>query len=118
MPKTRTPTSDEQREQSSPSLLTDQDLFLFNEGTHRTLQQRLGAPPLTVDGTEGTAFAVWAPNASGVSVIGDWNGWHSGQTVLHPRASSGIWEGFAPDVHRGALYKYAIEGPHGFHAEK
>src|SRR4051812_4426372 len=119
MPKTRTPTTKASRERATAfSLLTDDDLFLFNEGTHRSLQDRLGAHPRTIDGQAGTVFAVWAPNAESVSVIGEWNGWHSGQTVLSPRGASGIWEGFAPDVARGALYKYAIEGPNGFHGEK
>src|SRR3954449_8496648 len=107
MPKTRTPTSKASREAPTGfSLLTDDDLFLFFEGTHRSLQDRLGAHPRTVDGKAGTVFAVWAPNAAAVSVIGEWNGWQPGQTVLSPRGGSGIWEGFAPDVERGALYKY------------
>jgi 1,4-alpha-glucan branching enzyme len=118
MPKTRTPTSDARERITDFSLLNDDDLFLFNEGTHRSLQDRMGAHPRTIDGTAGTVFSVWAPSATAVSVIGDWNGWHTGQTVLEPRGSSGIWEGFAPDVHKGAIYKYAIDGPNGFHAEK
>src|SRR6478752_6979405 len=102
MPKTRTPTSETPREQATAfSYLTDDDLFLFNEGTHRSLQDRLGAHPRTVDGQTGTVFSVWAPNAQAVSVIGDWNGWHGGQTVLSPRGASGIWEGFAPHVGQG-----------------
>src|SRR4051812_38999772 len=117
MAKTRTPTSNGSAAVQQ-SLLSDQDLFLFNEGTHRGLQHRLGAHPVTVDGTAGTAFAVWAPNASRVSVIGDFNGWQAGEHPLAVRGSSGIWEGFAPGVARGALYKYAIDGPNGFHGEK
>src|SRR5437763_10270065 len=78
-----------------PSLLTDFDLYLFNEGTHVRVYQKLGAHPVVAeDGTRGTEFAVWAPNAEAVSVIGDFNNWDWEATPLHQRASSGIWEGF------------------------
>ena len=96
------------------SLITEDDLFLFNEGTHYRLYEKLGAH--CVKG--GTHFAVWAPNARDVSVIGDWNGWHAGQTKLSPRGSSGIWEGFAPTVGHGTRYKYAIVGPDGVSRDK
>src|SRR5689334_5568395 len=76
------------------SLLTDQDLHLFNEGTHLALGDKLGAHPAVIDGAEGTFFAVWAPNAEAVSVIGDFNGWRPSRHPLRARASSGIWEGF------------------------
>jgi len=89
------------------SLLTSDDLFLFNQGTHYRLYQKLGAH--VVDG--GTAFAVWAPNAKQVSVIGDWNGWTAGRDLLKPRESSGIWEGTLAGIGHGARYKYAIVGP-------
>jgi len=91
------------------SLLTAEDLHLFNEGTHYRLQTKLGAH--IVEG--GTAFAVWAPNAHAVSVVGEWNGWDSGRDRLTPRADSGIWEGFVADAGHGALYKYAISGREG-----
>jgi 1,4-alpha-glucan branching enzyme len=90
------------------SLLTDQDLFLFNEGTHARLYERLGAHPMEVGGEAGTHFAVWAPNAESVSVIGDFNGWNPDQDPLRPRASSGIWEGFVPGIGSGAVYKFHI----------
>src|SRR5690242_1846239 len=96
------------------SLLTADDLFLFNQGTHYRLYQKLGAH--VVEG--GTYFAVWAPNAREVSVIGDWNGWHAGQSRLNPRESSGIWEGVIPHIGHGARYKYAIVGPDGGTREK
>src|SRR6185295_472859 len=76
------------------SLLTPDDLFLFNQGTHYRLYNKLGAH--VVSG--GTHFAVWAPNAAAVSVIGDWNGWRSGQDRLTPRESSGIWEATVPGI--------------------
>jgi 1,4-alpha-glucan branching enzyme len=89
-------------------LLSDQDLYLFNEGTHLGLADKLGAHPTVSGGVDGTAFAVWAPNAEAVSVIGDFNDWRPGRLALRPRASSGIWEGFAPGVRRGAHYKYHV----------
>jgi 1,4-alpha-glucan branching enzyme len=96
------------------SLLTADDLFLFNQGTHYRLHHKLGAH--IVDG--GTYFAVWAPNAKQVSVIGDWNGWHAGQTPLTPRESSGIWEGVVPGIGHGARYKYAVVGADGVKRDK
>jgi 1,4-alpha-glucan branching enzyme len=76
------------------TLLTDDDLHLFNEGTHFGLAAKLGAHPMKAAGTAGTYFAVWAPSATGVSVVGDFNGWDDHRHPLRPRASSGIWEGF------------------------
>jgi len=98
----------------SLSLLTDQDLYLFNEGSHFCLYDKLGAHPVargTVAGGDfesGTYFAVWAPNANHVSVIGEFNGWEKGRHVLQPKGSSGIWEGFIPNIGKGTLYKYHI----------
>ena len=100
-------------------MLTDQDLHLFNEGTHRRLWDCLGAHLETRDGVAGTSFAVWAPNAQAVSVIGDFNGWDRGAAPLMPRGTSGIWEGFVAGVARGARYKYAVASRHrGYRAEK
>src|ERR1700730_18074128 len=93
---------------SATSLLTDFDLYLFNEGTHVRIYQKLGAHVLTQDGKAGVAFAVWAPNADAVSVIGEFNNWDFEATPLTQRASSGIWEGFVPGIGQGALYKYSI----------
>ncbi len=95
-------------ESSEVTLLTDNDLYLFNEGSHFRLYEKLGAHPLTIDGEEGTCFAVWAPDARQVSVIGDFNGWDSSQHLLKSQGKSGIWEGFIPGVGKGALYKYHI----------
>jgi 1,4-alpha-glucan branching enzyme len=91
-----------------PYRLTDQDLYLFNEGTHHRLFEKLGAHPGTVAGTAGMHFAVWAPSARRVSVIGDFNGWDPRAHPMEPRASSGIWEIFIPEVKAGVLYKYHI----------
>jgi 1,4-alpha-glucan branching enzyme len=88
--------------------LGDQDLFLFNEGSHLRLWEKLGSHPCRVDGCDGTRFAVWAPNARSVSVVGGWNGWDPERDALHARGSSGIWEGFVPEVGRGAIYKYHV----------
>ena len=89
-----------------PSLFTEQDIYLFKEGNHFRLYEKLGSHPMTAEGTEGTYFAVWAPNAERVSVIGDFNGWNRD---AHPLAlrwdGSGIWEGLIPGVGKGRLYK-------------
>jgi 1,4-alpha-glucan branching enzyme len=90
------------------SLLTDYDLHLFNEGTHCRLYEKLGAHPVTAGENRGIYFAVWAPDAAGVSVIGDFNGWDRSRHSLRPRASSGIWEGFIEGLGPGTAYKYFI----------
>ncbi|MBI3566551.1 MAG: 1,4-alpha-glucan branching protein GlgB, partial [Elusimicrobia bacterium] len=100
------------------SLLTDLDLHLFNEGTHAALGAKLGAHLGVVDGKAGTFFAVWAPSARKVHVMGDFNGWSKTKHELRPRGSSGIWEGFVPGVGQGAVYKYWIANPSGHKQEK
>ncbi|MBP7410377.1 1,4-alpha-glucan branching protein GlgB [Methanoculleus sp. 10] len=91
------------------SLITDYDVYLFRQGSHSRLYDRLGSHPAVADGRRGTFFAVWAPNAAEVSVIGDFNGWEAGRNPLSARSDdSGIWEGFLPDIGQGALYKYHI----------
>ena len=95
------------------SRLGADDLHLFNEGTHYRLARKLGAHTTTSGRKPGTAFAVWAPNARAVSVVGDWNGWESGRDPLAPRGGSGIWEGFVPAVGHGDVYKYAVSGEQG-----
>ena len=98
-----------------PSLLSDQDLYLFNEGSHYRIYEKLGAHMMEVGGEIGTNFAVWAPNARSVSVIGSFNYWSPDAHPLYSRGGSGIWEGFIPAVTKGALYKYHIESTHHGH---
>jgi 1,4-alpha-glucan branching enzyme len=88
--------------------LTTMDLYLFNEGTHVNLHDKLGSHLMTLDGRAGAYFAVWAPNARSVSVIGDFNEWNPDRHALRPREVSGIWEGFIPGVKQGSIYKYHI----------
>ena len=90
------------------SLLTDNDLYLFNEGSHFRLPDKLGAHVVSYEGTSGTHFAVWAPNAAQVFVIGDFNGWNKNSHRLRPKGQSGIWEDFFPGIGKGTLYKYHI----------
>lgn len=90
------------------SLLTDDDLYLFNEGSHFRLYEKLGAHLMTQDQQEGTYFSVWAPNAEKVYMKGDFNGWKDTGHALRPLGTSGIWEGFFPGVAKGTTYKYAI----------
>ena len=99
--------------------LTEDDLYLFNEGSHYGLHEKLGACPMTADGSEGTYFAVWAPSAKQVSIVGDFNGWNKSSHRLRPRGQSGIWEGFIPGVGKGAVYKYYVVSRHrGYRVEK
>ncbi len=101
------------------SLFTDEDIYLFREGTHYRLYEKFGSHSLTVDGTGGVYFAVWAPFAQEVSVIGDFNGWNSDSHKLLPRWDhSGIWEGFIADLNWGDSYKYGIRTSQGDMLEK
>jgi 1,4-alpha-glucan branching enzyme len=96
------------REPSEITLLGEHDLFFFNEGTHFHLDEKLGAHLLKVDGVEGTYFAVWAPDAERVCVMGEFNGWDKTSHPLHPKGQSGIWERFFPGIGKGTIYKYHI----------
>jgi 1,4-alpha-glucan branching enzyme len=107
--------------------LSEFDLYLLAEGTHNRAYEKLGAHLSEKDGDHGVQFAVWAPNAERVSVIGDFNRWNSATDNLRP-SSAGVWEGFVPDIGSGAVYKYHIESrnrryavdkadPYGFAAE-
>jgi 1,4-alpha-glucan branching enzyme len=106
-------------ESSAFSLLTDFDIHLFKSGKHYRLFEKLGAHPVSVSGKFGSYFAVWAPNAKAVSVIGNFNFWNSTEHKLSPRwDESGIWEGFFEGVNKGEVYKYAIHANSGEYLEK
>jgi 1,4-alpha-glucan branching enzyme len=101
------------------TLLTDDDLYLFNEGSHYRLYEKLGAHPLSCDGVDGTYFAVWAPDARQVFLTGDFNGWSKTSHPLHHRGRSGIWEVFVPGVSSGAVYKFHVVSRYkGYRADK
>jgi len=111
---------------SFPHLLTDYDLHLLNEGRHWRLYEKLGAQLRTIDGVEGVNFAVWAPNATSVSLIGDFNAWDSRRHPMRKHIPSGFWELFVPGLGEGTLYKYLVRhhdhvfekaDPVGFSAE-
>jgi 1,4-alpha-glucan branching enzyme len=96
------------------SPVTEYDVFLFKQGTHARLYEKLGSHTVTINGTKGTHFAVWAPNAKRLSVIGDFNDWKPGVHQLQPRwDKSGIWEGCIPDIGEGTIYKYHIVSQYG-----
>jgi 1,4-alpha-glucan branching enzyme len=94
-------------------LLGELDLHLINEGTHRELGRCLGAQAMSIDGVDGVRFAVWAPNARRVSVVGDFNAWDGRRHPMRARRPSGVWELFVPRLPVGSIYKYEILGPHG-----
>lgn len=95
------------------SLFTDFDINLFKAGKHYRLYEKFGSHIVNVDGEEGTYFAVWAPSAKNVSVVGDFNFWLAGEHQLNVRwDGSGIWEGFIPNVGKGNIYKYKIQSSH------
>jgi 1,4-alpha-glucan branching enzyme len=96
-----------------PYLLTEFDLHLMGEGRHYDTYNKLGAHVVTLGGVRGVHFAVWAPSARRVSVVGDFNRWDGRVHVMRPRGSSGIWELFAPELTEGAIYKFEIIGSHG-----
>ena len=96
------------------SLFTDFDIDLFKAGKHFRLYEKLGAHLLEVDGVKGVYFAVWAPSARSVSVVGDFNYWIQGDHQLQVRwDASGIWEGFIPGIEKGTTYKYKIQSNNG-----
>jgi 1,4-alpha-glucan branching enzyme len=95
-------------EQSNFSLLSKDDIYLFNEGSHIRLYDKLGSHPVDAGGEKGTYFAVWAPNAEQVHVMGDFNGWDRKSCPLKALEGSGIWEGFIDGPGKGSLYKYHI----------
>ena len=94
-------------------VLGEMDEYLLAEGTHRRLWQVLGAHPMTHEGAEGVHFAVWAPNAQRVSVVGDFNHWDGRRHPMRRRGDAGLWEIFVPGLGEGTVYKYEIRGPGG-----
>ncbi len=94
---------------SAVQLLGDLDLHLVGEGRHERIYERLGAHVLA----DGVAFAVWAPNARRVSVVGDWNGWDGNLHPLEPAAASGIWQALVPEAQEGHAYKFEVHGADG-----
>ena len=101
-------------------VLSDQDLYLFNEGSHFQLYDKLGAHPVLDNGkVAGTSFGVWAPNAREVYVMGEFNGWNKASHPLHAQGQSGIWHAIVPDVGPGTVYKYHIVSHHnGYRVDK
>ncbi|MCL2624614.1 MAG: 1,4-alpha-glucan branching enzyme, partial [Planctomycetaceae bacterium] len=112
---------------SFPHFLSDFDIYLLGEGTHWSSYEKLGAHLRTIDGVSGVNFAVWAPNARGVSVVGNFNKWDGRRHLLQKRIPSGFWEIFIPDIGEGEVYKFHIKqadgvitersDPYGFFAE-
>jgi len=97
-----------------PCVISDEDVYWFNEGTHRLLGKKLGAHV----NADGTHFAVWAPNATSVAVMGDFNAWNTTEEQLAPRGASGIWEGHVAHAKVGNVYKFAITSAEGELLEK
>lgn len=108
-------------------LMTDFDLYLFGQGRHERIYEKLGAQPRIVDGVSGTNFAVWGPNAKSISVVGDFNGWDARRHPMRKHIPSGVWELFVPALATGEKYKYRVRtwdtrsvdkaDPYGFAAE-
>ncbi|EMB17304.1 1,4-alpha-glucan branching protein GlgB [Rhodopirellula europaea] len=101
-----------------PSIFSDLDRYLIGEGRHHQLYERLGAQLREVDGVKGVNFAVWAPNARSVQVVGDFNGWDGRSHVAQPVESTGIWELFLPGATVGQKYKFRIQTQHGHWMDK
>ncbi|MCH2178861.1 MAG: 1,4-alpha-glucan branching protein GlgB [Mariniblastus sp.] len=104
--------------ESAHNLVTDDDLYLLGEGNHHRLYEVLGAHPCIVDGTPGIHFAVWAPNAQSIQLIGDFNDWKGPSHELQQRQPSGVWELFVPELPLGNLYKYRITDSQGVSVDK
>lgn len=99
-------------------LISDYDVHLFAEGNHYKIYEKMGAHPLEMNGKKGVHFAVWAPSAEAISVIGDFNNWNGEANPMKPIAGSGIWATFVPGIKAGATYKFFVKGAAGYRAEK
>ena len=97
-----------------PTQLSDFDLHLFCEGTNYRAYEKMGAHLLTIDGVAGVHFAVWAPNAARVSVVGPFNRWDGRNHPMQNRGSSGLWELFIPGLAAGDFYKFEVKGRNGY----
>lgn len=95
------------------NIITETDRYLFGNGAHYEIYEKLGSHVMEIDGVRGTYFAVWAPRAKAVSVIGDFNDWNGYIHVMERLGTSGIWERFVPGVCEGHIYKYAVTWPDG-----
>jgi 1,4-alpha-glucan branching enzyme len=94
-------------------VITETDCYLFGQGTHYEIYKKLGAHPMTLDGVSGYYFAVWAPHATAVSVVGDFNDWKTEANPCVAVFEGGIWECFIPGLHAGMLYKFALRSAAG-----
>ncbi len=101
-----------------PPVISDYDLHLFKEGTHRRIWEVLGAHPAESCGVWGTVFSVWAPNAVSVRLVGDFNGWDDNRYYMRARGLTGVWEIFIPNLSEPSKYKYAVESFNGSITEK
>jgi 1,4-alpha-glucan branching enzyme len=97
---------------SFPPFLTEYDLYLFGKGDHHKIYEKMGAHLRTTEGIKGVNFAVWAPDAKKVNVVGDFNGWDGKENPMRNRGNSGVWEVFIPHLGKGELYKYEIITKH------
>ena len=95
---------------STRAFFSDFDAHLFCEGSHYRIYEKMGAHPLTVDGKKGVHFAVWAPNAESVSVIGDFNDWDASKGQMQKAGETGVWTTFVSGITDGAIYKYYVAG--------
>lgn len=94
-----------------PSILGDIDIYLLAEGNHLDMYKKLGAHPVELNGVKGVSFAVWAPNAKRVSVVGNFNNWDGRINVMRKHSTCGVWDIFIPNIGEGELYKYEIKSP-------
>src|SRR5689334_4007485 len=122
MAKQDAPAKPDQKTEAKPEpkgLVTSFDLHLFNEGNHTRLYEKFGAHITEMFGKKGTYFAVWAPDAEKISVVGDFNNWNPDSTPMNPKGSSGVWDCFVDGLGKGAIYKYFIRSRyHGYAVAK